>query len=53
MPGSDVVWGNDGKHLNDSINNPENNVVSPKIADALYKASDHLPVIIDLISASY
>jgi endonuclease/exonuclease/phosphatase family metal-dependent hydrolase len=50
MPGSYVVCGNDGKHLNNSINQPDNNIMSPEIADALYKASDHLPVIIDLVS---
>jgi len=43
------VFGNDGKHLNKSINEPENRIVSKYIADALYKASDHLPVIIDLV----
>jgi len=48
-PGSFVVFGNDGKHLNKAINEPMNKVVSPEIADALYKASDHLPVIIDLV----
>ncbi|MGB6866113.1 MAG: hypothetical protein WBE11_10520 [Candidatus Aminicenantaceae bacterium] len=50
MPGSYVVCGNDGKHLNKAINDPENKMVSLDIADALFKASDHLPVIIDLVS---
>ena len=49
MPGSYIVCGNDGKHLNKSINDPENKIISSDIADALYKASDHLPVIIDLV----
>jgi endonuclease/exonuclease/phosphatase family metal-dependent hydrolase len=49
MPGSYVVCGNDGKRLNKSINDPENKMISSDIADALYKASDHLPVIIDLV----
>jgi hypothetical protein len=49
MPGSYVVIGNDGKHLNKSVNDPENKMVSVEIADALYEASDHLPVIIDLV----
>jgi endonuclease/exonuclease/phosphatase family metal-dependent hydrolase len=48
-PGSCLVFGNDGKHLNKAINEPMNRVVSPEIADALFKASDHLPVIIDLV----
>jgi len=48
-PGSCVVCGNDGKHLNKAINRPKNKIVCPDIADALYKASDHLPVIIDLV----
>jgi endonuclease/exonuclease/phosphatase family metal-dependent hydrolase len=47
--GSYYVFGNDGKHLNKSINKPKNRIVSLDIADALYKASDHLPVIIDLV----
>lgn len=49
MPGSDVVFGNDGKHLNKAINEPANKILNPEIADALYLASDHLPVIIDLV----
>ena len=48
-PGSYVIYGNDGKHLNKAVNKPENKIVSPDIADALYMASDHLPVIIDLV----
>jgi endonuclease/exonuclease/phosphatase family metal-dependent hydrolase len=43
------VFGNDGKHLNKAVNKPNNKIVSPDIADALYMASDHLPVIIDLV----
>lgn len=39
-----VPYGNDGHHFNQSINNGENTAVSPQIADALYYASDHLPV---------
>ena len=37
-------YGNDGAHFNVSINYGTNSVVSPEIADALYFASDHLPV---------
>jgi endonuclease/exonuclease/phosphatase family metal-dependent hydrolase len=47
--GSFSVFGNDGKHLNKAVNKPKNKIVSPDIADALYMASDHLPVIIDLV----
>ncbi len=47
--GSYFVFGNDGRHLNKAVNKPKNKIVSPDIADALYKASDHLPVFIDLI----
>ena len=49
MPGSCVVIGNDGIHLNKAINEPENKIIGSDIADALYNASDHLPVIIDLV----
>jgi endonuclease/exonuclease/phosphatase family metal-dependent hydrolase len=48
-PGSCIVYGNDGKHLNKAINAPKNKRVSSDIADALYHASDHLPVIIELV----
>lgn len=38
-------YGNDGQHFNKSINEfPPNSSVSSEIADALYYASDHLPV---------
>ena len=48
-PDSCAVCGNDGKHFKKDINKPKNGIVSPEIADALYKASDHLPVIIELV----
>ena len=38
-------YGNDGNHLNKSINEQPNDSVSTTIANALYYASDHLPVI--------
>jgi len=44
VPGSYVAYGNDGLHLNDSINRPPNNAVGQTIADALHYASDHIPV---------
>jgi endonuclease/exonuclease/phosphatase family metal-dependent hydrolase len=40
-------FGNDGNHFNQSINEGINSAVSPEIADALYEASDHLPVFAD------
>lgn len=40
-------FGNDGEHFNMSINSGTNSVVSPEVADALYYASDHLPVFAD------
>ena len=40
-------FGNDGEHLNMSINDGTNSAVSPEVADALYYASDHLPVFAD------
>jgi len=47
-PGSYSEYGNDGNHFNDSINDPPNAVVNQQIADALYYASDHLPVMATL-----
>jgi len=38
------VFGNDGAHYNQSINDGYNSAVSSEIAEALYYASDHLPV---------
>ena len=40
-------FGNDGNHFNQSINQGTNSAVSPEVADALYEASDHLPVFAD------
>ncbi|HEY5536099.1 MAG TPA: T9SS type A sorting domain-containing protein [Ignavibacteria bacterium] len=37
-------YGNDGNHLNDSINQPPNTAVSQTVANALHYSSDHLPV---------
>ncbi len=42
-----TVYGNDGKHFNDSINQIPNGAVSDEIAQALYDGSDHLPVYAD------
>jgi endonuclease/exonuclease/phosphatase family metal-dependent hydrolase len=48
-PGSCIVYGNDGEHYKKDINKPNNKIVSLDIADALYAASDHLPLIIELV----
>ena len=45
IPGSYNEYGNDGNHLNDSINRPPNTAVSQQVANALHYASDHLPVV--------
>lgn len=43
---SEKPYGNDGQHYNKSINAaPTNTAVSADIADALYYASDHIPII--------
>ncbi len=39
------AFGNDGNHFNQDINYGLNGVVSEEIADALYYATDHLPVV--------
>ncbi|MGD8978602.1 MAG: endonuclease/exonuclease/phosphatase family protein [candidate division WOR-3 bacterium] len=43
-----TVCGNDGAHFNLSINYGSNGSVPAYIADALYWASDHLPVFVEL-----
>ena len=52
IEGSLTTVGNDGNHFNQSINYGTNSAVSPEVADALYYASDHLPVYADFISLS-
>lgn len=47
--GSYNAFGNDGKHLDDSINALPNNSVGLDIAQSLHEASDHLPVYMDVI----
>jgi len=39
-----ITYGNDGEHFGSSVNYLGNSAVSPDIANALYIASDHLPV---------
>jgi endonuclease/exonuclease/phosphatase family metal-dependent hydrolase len=43
-----TICGNDGAHFNLSINYGNNAAVPSQIADALYWASDHLPVLVDI-----
>ena len=42
-----VPFGNDGQHFNNSINEPPFNIITQEVANALYNASDHLPVYAD------
>ncbi len=48
VTGTYNAYGNDGNHFNGEINSGTNGVVSAAIADALYYASDHLPVMLEL-----
>lgn len=49
VTGSYTTFGNDALHFNKSINaEPANSVVSQEVANALYDASNHLPVYLDL-----
>ena len=41
--------GNDGRHFNQYINQNGNSAVSEEVAQALYDASDHLPVAMRLV----
>jgi len=48
IPGTYTCFGQDGQHFNNNINSPPTNlIVGQTIADALYSASDHMPVIAD------
>ncbi|MFN8142897.1 MAG: T9SS type A sorting domain-containing protein [Bacteroidia bacterium] len=44
QPGSLTPVGNDGNHFDESVNYGFNSAVPANVADALYYASDHLPV---------
>jgi len=44
VPNTYTAYGNDGQHMNDSVNSVPNLAVSQEVADALCYASDHLPV---------
>ena len=47
-----TVFGNDGYHFNQSVNEGTNYAVPDSIADALYEASDHLPIYADFSNIS-
>jgi len=49
LAGSLTAYGNDGFHLNLDINYGLNYSIPDSIADALYYASDHLPVYLDVV----
>jgi endonuclease/exonuclease/phosphatase family metal-dependent hydrolase len=48
VSGSYTPYGNDGLHFNQSINSPPNQAVPQYVADALYNATDHLPLYLDI-----
>jgi len=50
--GSFTSYGNDGDHFDQSVNDGTNSAVPDSVADALYYASDHLPVYADFTSIS-
>jgi len=45
---SHTICGNDGAHFNVAVNYGYNSAVPVHVADALYWASDHLPLFVDL-----
>jgi len=49
MPATYHAYGNDAQHFDRAINDGTNGVVPDSIADALYAASDHLPVVADFV----
>ena len=49
IPGTYHAYGNDGQHLNRAINDGTNLVVPDSIAYALCHATDHLPVVVDMV----
>lgn len=48
LPSSYITFGNDGRHFDMNIND-STNAFGQDIADALYCASDHLPVYLDVV----
>ncbi len=45
---SHKAFGNDGYRLNNDINDPTNQEISQEMADALYYAADHIPLLLEL-----
>ena len=52
LEGSYKVIGNDGNHFNQSIVDGGNSAVSDSIAEAIYLASDHYPVVAKVVFTS-
>ena len=52
VAGTYKAFGNDGRHFNQPINLGTNTAVPDSVANALYFASDHLPVYADFISGT-
>jgi len=52
ISGSFTSYGNDGDHFDQSVNDGTNSAVPDSVANALYYASDHLPVYVDFVSLS-
>ena len=49
LPTTYRAYGNDGRHFGRAVNSLPNYVVPDSVANALYTASDHLPVVTDFI----
>ncbi len=49
IPSSYHSFGNDGAHLNRAINDGTNSAVPDSVAYALCHATDHLPVVVDMV----
>ncbi len=52
VQGSYKAYGNDGKHFNKAVNAGTNYAVGKAQANALWAASDHLPVMVELLPQS-
>ncbi|MDP6611384.1 MAG: T9SS type A sorting domain-containing protein [Candidatus Marinimicrobia bacterium] len=52
LEGSYKVIGNDGNHFNKSIVDGSNSAVPDSIAEAIYRASDHYPVVAKIVYTS-
>ncbi len=48
IPGTYKALGQDGKRFNGRLNSPTNNSAPPKVIEALYNMSDHLPIIMQV-----